>query len=168
MEKGIILLNEGGLLSYIVPHTWTSLESFFEIRKYILNNCNVLKLVHLPKKVFLDATVETTIFIVSKGLNSRVRDGNEIVVESLTDRGEITFFKKFKQFQIKSNYLYNFGLYIDNFDTNLLNKIKHRGERLGNLIEFLYGLKTGDDQKFVFDEPKFRECRKLLRSKDIG
>jgi type I restriction-modification system DNA methylase subunit len=168
MEKGIILLNEGGLLSYIVPHTWTSLESFFEIRKYILNNCKVLKLVHLPKKVFLDATVETTIFIMSKGLNSRVRDGNEIVVESLTDRGEITFFKKFKQFQIKSNYLYNFGLYIDKFDTNLLNKIKDRGERLGNFIEFHYGLKTGDDQKFVFDEPKFRECRKLLRSKDIG
>ena len=168
MEKGIILLNEGGLLSYIVPHTWTSLESFYEIRKYILNNCKVQKLVHLPKKVFLDATVETTIFIISKESNSQLRDKNEIVVESLTDRGEIAFFKKFKQFQIKSNYLYNFGLYVDNFATNLLNKIKHRGERLGNLIEFLYGLKTGDDQKFVFDEPKFSECRKLLRSKDIG
>jgi len=89
-------------------------------------------------------------------------------VESLTDRRGITFFKKFKQSQIRSNYLCNFGLYIDEFATNLLNKIKHRGERLGNYIEFLYGLKTGDDQKFLFDEPKFMECRKLLRSKDIG
>lgn len=32
MEKGITLLKEKGLFAFIVPHTWISLESFFEIR----------------------------------------------------------------------------------------------------------------------------------------
>lgn len=66
MEKGIDLLKDGGLFSFIVPHTWTSLESFQEIRKYILDNCRVIKLVQSPKKVFQDATVETTIFVLKK------------------------------------------------------------------------------------------------------
>lgn len=66
MERGIGLLKEGGLFSFIVPHTWISLESFYEIRRYILENCKVVKLVQLPKKVFKDATVETTIFVLTK------------------------------------------------------------------------------------------------------
>jgi type I restriction-modification system DNA methylase subunit len=66
MEKGIDIIREGGYFSFIVPHTWTSLESFYEIRKYILENCKVVKLVQLPKKVFQDATVETCIFVLSK------------------------------------------------------------------------------------------------------
>jgi len=168
MEKGINLLREGGLFSFIVPHTWTSLESFYEIRKYILENCKVLKLVRLPKKVFQDATVETTIFILAKEPNKKNRDNNKIVVEALNEKGDITFVKKFTQSQITNNYLYNFELYTEEYANKILYKVKQTGERLGNLIDFVYGLKTGDDQKFLFDEPKNNECKKLLRSKDIG
>ena len=49
----------------------------------------------------------------------------------------------------------------------LLKKIKNNGERLGNLINFFYGLKTGDDSKFIHRLKKNDECKKLLRSKDI-
>jgi type I restriction-modification system DNA methylase subunit len=168
MEKGINLLREGGLFSFIVPHTWTSLESFYEIRKYILENCKVLKLVRLPKKVFQDATVETTIFILAKEPNKKNRDNNKIVVDALNEKGDITFVKKFTQSQITNNYSYNFELYTEEYANKILYKVKQTGERLGNLIDFVYGLKTGDDQKFLFDEPKNNECKKLLRSKDIG
>lgn len=168
MEKGINLLREGGLFSFIVPHTWTSLESFYEIRKYILENCKVLKLVRLPKKVFQDATVETTIFILAKEPNKKNRDNNKIVVEALNEKGDITFVKKFTQSQITNNYLYNFELYTEEYANKILYKVKQTGERLDNLIDFFYGLKTGDDHNFLFDEPKNNECKKLLRSKDIG
>ena len=168
MEKGINLLKEGGLFSFIVPHTWTSLESFYEIRKYILGNCKVLKLVRLPKKVFQDATVETTIFILAKEPNKKNRDNNKIVVEALNEKGDITFVKKFTQSQITNNYSYNFELYTEEYANKILYKVKQTGERLDNLINFFYGLKTGDDHNFLFDEPKNNECKKLLRSKDIG
>ena len=168
MEKGINLLREGGLFSFIVPHTWTSLESFYEIRKYILENCKVLKLVRLPQKVFQDATVETTIFILAKEPNKKNRDNNKIVVEALNEKRDITFVKKFTQSQITNNYSYNFELYTEEYANKILYKVKQTGERLDNLIDFFYGLKTGDDHNFLFDEPKNNECKKLLRSKDIG
>ena len=168
MEKGINLMKHKGRFSFIVPHTWTSLESFYEIRKFILNNCKIIKLIQLPKKVFQDATVETCIFVLSKENESVKRDKNIVRVEKLTERGEISVIKDFTQSDIYKNHLYNFQLYTEQEGNSILNKIKKSGERLGDFIEFFYGLKTGDDDKFIFDEPKNKDCMKLIRSKDIG
>ncbi|MFA5778505.1 MAG: N-6 DNA methylase, partial [Elusimicrobiota bacterium] len=170
MERGIDLLKEGGLFSFIVPHTWTSLESFFEIRKYIMENCRIVKLVQLPQKVFQEATVETTIFVLQKEKNKSKskRNNNKIIVESLNEIGNSIFVKKFSQKQILSNHLYNFELYTDVIANTLLNKIKSKGKLLETFIEFCYGLKTGDDEKFLSQESKNDNYRKLLRSKDIG
>lgn len=168
MEKGINLMRQKGRFSFIVPHTWTSLESFYEIRKFILNNCKIIKLVQLPKKVFQDATVETCIFVLSKENDLAKRDKNIVRVEKLTERGEISIIKDFTQSDIYKNHLYNFQLYAEQEGNSILNKIKTSGERLGDFVYFFYGLKTGDDDKFIFDEPKNKECMKLIRSKDIG
>jgi len=167
MEKSIGLLKEGGLFSFIVPHTWTSLESFYEIRRYILDTCKVVKLVQLPKKVFQTATVETTIFLLKKEKNESERNSNSISVESLDEIGNVKFVKKFKQSQIKDNHLCNFELYSEEAGKDILKKIEKNGIRLGDFIDFFYGLKTGEDSKFIFDSPKNSECKKLLRSKDI-
>jgi len=168
MEKGINLLKEQGLFSFIVPHTWISLESFFEIRKYILNKCKILKLVQLPKKVFQDATVETTIFVLQREDTQRKRDNNKIIVESLDEERNVEFIKEFKQSKIKKNHLYNFELYTMNKASSILEEIREKSIDLGDLVVFLYGLKTADDKKFIFNEQKNDECKRLLRSKDVG
>jgi len=168
MEKGINLLKEQGLFSFIVPHTWISLESFFEIRKYILNKCKVLKLVQLPKKVFQDATVETTIFVLERENSQRKRDNNIIIVESLDQEGNVKFVKEFKQSKIKKNHLYNFELYTAKEANSILEKIREKSVNLGDLVVFLYGLKTADDKKFIFNERKNDEYKRLVRSKNVG
>lgn len=168
MEKGINLIRNKGRFSFIVPHTWTSLESFYEIRKFILENCRIIKLVQLPKKVFQDATVETCIFVLCKENDSTKRDKNIVRVERLTERGDFSVIKEFTQSEIYKNHLYNFQLYAEQEGNNILNKIKKSGKRLGEFVKFFYGLKTGDDDKFLFGEPKNKECMKLIRSKDIG
>jgi type I restriction-modification system DNA methylase subunit len=63
MEKGLSLTKLSGLFSYIVPRTWTSLESFTKIREYVIDNAKVCRLTQLPNKVFATATVETCIFL---------------------------------------------------------------------------------------------------------
>jgi adenine-specific DNA-methyltransferase len=167
MEKGINLMKNKAIFSFIVPYTWTSLESFYEIRKFILNTCKIIKLVQLPKKVFQEATVETCIFVLSKESNLIKRNKNIIKVEKLTERSEISVMKEFNQSDIYKNHLYNFQLYSEKDGNYILNKIKQSGERLGNFVNFFYGLKTGDDDKFIFDEPKNKEYVKLIRSKDV-
>jgi type I restriction-modification system DNA methylase subunit len=167
MEKGIELIKQDGLFSFIVPHTWTSLESFFEIRKYIVDNCRILKLVQLPKKVFQDATVETCIFVLSKEKSKNKRDKNKIVVERLNEKSEIIHIKEFSQDRIKNNHLYNFELYSEATGQDLLDKIKNKGKPLDKYVNFFYGLKTADDDKFIFNNKNNDNCKKLLRSKDI-
>jgi len=168
MEKGINLIRQRGRFSFIVPHAWTSLESFFEIRKFILENCKILKLVQLPKKVFQDATVETCIFVLCKEKSLTKRSKNIVRVERLTERGGISVIKDFIQSEIYKNHLYNFQLYAEQKGTSILSKIKKSGKRLGEFVNFFYGLKTGEDDKFIFEEPKYKECKEIVRSRDIG
>jgi len=168
MEKGINLLKNGGIFSFIVPHTWTSLESFYEIRKFILETCKIIKLIQLPKKVFKKATVEACIFIFAKENDLQAREENEVIVEKFDESGKVTIVKKFQQSKIKTNHLYNFELYSEEAGNEILNKVKKQGTELENLVKFSYGLKTGDDEKFIVNFEKNSDCKKLLRSKNIS
>lgn len=168
MEKGIELIKDGGKFSFIIPNTWTSLESFYEIRKCILDNCRIIRLVQLPKKVFQDATVETCIFVLSKENDIKKREKNIVKVERLKETGETFQIKEFNQYEIYKNHLYNFQLYSEQEGNSILNKIKKVGLRLGDFVEFYYGLKTGDDDKFISDEAKNKDYMKLVRSKDVS
>ena len=167
MEKSITLLKQGGFFSFIVPHTWISLESFYDIRKFVLENCRVMKLVQLPKKVFQEATVETTIFVLVKESNKQRRNENSITVEALDEKGNLTFVKRFTQEHIWSNHLLNFELYLEKKAENLFEKIRSNNDILKNQVIFFYGLKTGDDRKFLSRSERNSDYRKLLLSKDI-
>jgi type I restriction-modification system DNA methylase subunit len=167
IEKGIRLLKQGGLISFIVPHTWISLESFCLIRKFILDNCKVLKLVQLPKKVFQDATVETCIFIFQKEANQRRRTNNEIVVEQLDEQRKVTEIKRIKQRKLEKNYLYNFELYSDESSTDIITRI-NRLPKLREFVDFSYGLKTGDDEKFISKSIQDENSKPLVRSAHIS
>jgi len=168
IEQGIRLVKNGRFFSFIVPISWTSNESFYELRKLILNTCKIIKLVQLPKKVFKNATVETCIFIFEKDENPKARDNNEVIVEKLDETGKVTLVKRFKQSKIKSNHLFNFELYAEAEGNEILNKIKKQKKSLEDLVNFSYGLKTADDEKFVFNNMKNDECKKLLRSQNIS
>ncbi len=166
VEKGINLLKFGGLLSFILPHNWTSLESFYFLRKFILDNCKIIKLVQLPKKVFEDASIETCIILVMKEKDIKKRERNEIIIEKLNENGQVTAIRKYFQKEINNNHLCNFGLYIDS-SNDILNKVKNIGVKLETLVDFSYGLKTGDDNKFIFKNNLKEDYKKILRSKDI-
>jgi len=74
MKLGAKLLNKKSqaLFSYIVPVSWlTSTKSYIkEIRKILLSQVFVEKLIILPFKIFKDAYVETMIFVLSNEKNN--------------------------------------------------------------------------------------------------
>jgi len=168
MQQGIRLLRNGGYFSFIVPHTWTSLKSFYGIRQFVYETCKVLRLVQLPKKVFQEATVQTCIFVFQKDADKLQRENNTVVVERLNEKGEVEFVKQFPQSRIAQNYLYNFELYAESSGTGLFEKLKAAGLKLESVVDFSYGLKTGDDERFIADKQKNSDYKRLLRSKDIG
>jgi adenine-specific DNA-methyltransferase len=163
MEKGIILIKRDGIFGFIVPHTWTSLESFTSIRKYILNNCSIIQLAQLPKKVFADATVETCIFVFEKQINNK----QIIHINNIDMNGKVTFIRKFPQNEIKNAHLYNFQLYGRDAGQEIIEKIRNIGIPLNKYIRFVYGFKTADDDKFISQKKVNKDYKLFIRSADI-
>jgi len=164
MEKGINLVKEQGLFGFIVPHNWTSLESFTAIRKYVLESCLVVQLVQLPKKVFADATVETCIFIFQKKNESK---NHFINIFNVDKDKNVTFIRKLLQNDIQKAHLYNFQLYGRDAGYEIIEKIKNNGLPLGNYVSLVYGFKTADDEKFISSKKINKDYKLFIRSADI-
>ena len=165
MERGLEYLTGNGLVTFIVPHTWTSLESFSGIRKLFATMTQVLRLVQLPKKVFDDATVETCIFLVQKHNSPAVN--HEIQVERLAENGDRTSVRRFLQSEIPRQHLHNFQLYARETTSSLSEKLKAKAKELGALVDFVYGFKTADDDRFIHADPKNKDCKSFIRSAAI-
>lgn len=64
-EKGIRLLKSKGSLSYITPNTYLTNKYIKPLRKYIVDNCSVKKIIN-HDKVFDSASVDTATIIMTK------------------------------------------------------------------------------------------------------
>jgi adenine-specific DNA-methyltransferase len=166
MERSIDLLGPGGRIGYIVPHTWTSLESFEEIRKKLVHETKVNLLTQLPKRVFRDATVETCIFVAERSARSK-SPRNPIRIERLEANGATTLVREFPQGEIPKEHLHNFQLYAQADTGSMARKIRKITRPLEEYVEFVYGFKTADDEKFIHSERRHRESKPFIRSAAI-
>jgi len=66
VEKGFYLLNKKGMLSFIIPNNWLSLETAAEFRHFILTDTFSIIVINSRDKVFKDASVDTSILIFAK------------------------------------------------------------------------------------------------------
>lgn len=64
IERGLGLLRENGVLTYITSDTWTSLGYFRKLRKLIYENYNLLAISKTLYNVFETATVDTNIYFI--------------------------------------------------------------------------------------------------------
>ena len=64
-EKGINLLRQNGVLCYITPNTFFSNKYIRPLRKYILDNCRIHKIINYDK-VFQSASVDTATIVLTK------------------------------------------------------------------------------------------------------
>lgn len=167
MERGLKLLKNNGLFSYIVPKTWTSLESFEKIRILFLHNSSINTLTQLPKKVFRTATVETCIFNIKRSDNKENNLKTKILVEKIDENMNIQKIREFVQGEIEKEHLHNFQLYKSDLSTSILSKFKKTCLPLSEYVDFVYGFKTGDDDMFLSQSKDSDEYEPFIRSADI-
>lgn len=81
VERSIELLNEKGILAFILPDNFLVGYYFYKIRKHILDTCKILEIV-LCKKNFWNAdSGHPTLLILQKESNKTKRDNNQITVK---------------------------------------------------------------------------------------
>ena len=167
MEKALRLVKPKGLISYIVSDGWLRLDSFEKIRQYILQNASIIKIVDFTKDVFDSATVKTCIFILKEGAikNNNVQSA---VIDDKVDLNNIAY-HSICQEAFNNTYKNVFDLSIDDFSTMLKNKMQSGSNPLGALFSLAFGLKTGDDERFLTFNPSISsDCKKLVRGADIN
>ena len=167
MEKAIELVKHNGLTSFIVSDGWLRLDSFEKIRNYILQNTSVLRIVDFTKDVFESATVKTCIFVFHK----KLIDSNIVqaaVIEDIADLNNIDY-NHIRQDAFTATYKNVFDLSIDDSSTALKNRMLSISHSLGESFSLAFGLKTGDDERFLTFNPSISpDCKKLVRGADVS
>ena len=167
IEKALKLVKQKGLTSFIVSDGWLRLDSFEKIRQYILQNASVLNIVDFTKDIFESATVKTCIFIFKEGAIERNIVQSAVMDENV-DLNNIAY-HSICQEAFNNTYKNVFDLSIDESSTMLKNKMQSGSQTLGTLFSLAFGLKTGDDERFLTFNPSIStDCKKLIRGADVN
>jgi hypothetical protein len=130
------MLKEGAYLGFIVPNTWLTIDTFSQLRKFILENSGELQIINIYDKVFQDANVDTCLLIFKKTSPSKVtlgefRDGEFNMVDKLSP-------SKFKD----NKYIINISLTKSKDKGYLLQKINASSKMLNEYATISTGIKA--------------------------
>jgi len=170
VEKATQVIKQGGFLSYILSKGWMQLDSFHALRAFLLSEHRVIQLVEIPFRVFASAQVDTGILVVQRSAQAEKRKASQVAVISAERSGSEATFHPVRAIAQSA-----FSTTFQNvFDTSIspeTARIKKRMEsdgRLGDVFDISFGIKTGDDGKFLHRQPWLHpEDRKLLRGENV-
>lgn len=90
IEKAIKILENSGTLSLIIPYPMLSQNYAMLIRKFILQNCNILSIYDVSEVKVFEAMVSTCILVIQRNINQKERESNLISIrKSITDLSSI-------------------------------------------------------------------------------
>jgi len=167
IEKGGQLLRPRGRLAYIVSNGWLRLNSFQALRRHLLDFFQIEELVELPFKVFKDAQVTTGIFVVQR---NRAAAQHCIAINRATPRLETATFapvKRIPQRTFEETFQNVFDISIEPATENVKQRMRG-GPRIGDHYQVCFGLKSGDDSRFLHHTVGLhKEDRPLLRGENV-
>ncbi len=166
IERAVKMLQQGGQLAFIVSNGILRLDSFEQIRAFLLSETNLGKIIDFDKDVFESATVKTCILI----LEHTLKDRNRVYVGSASAAEQIASLDlcPIQQRCFADNYKRIFDLSADASVDGLKAKIRNETQQLGDIFTLSFGLKTGDDDKFLSLKAETKQHHKLLRGENIG
>ena len=139
IEKSIKLLKKEGALGFIIPDVWLKVESATKLRKFILENTYVKKIIHIKGETFDDVAVESSIFILEKT--------NEIgETEVCTDFNKLDY-SSFSQKDWLQNKNYEFEIFSDKKVKKILEKIHIDSKILDIISDIKAGLQAYETGK---------------------
>ena len=142
IEKGIEILSENGILSFINPNSMLVNDSYTKLRNLIFSK--ITHIVKLPDNIFEEAKVETIIFEIKNSENKI----NLVDVIKYNKNEKITSIDENKAIKIyKSDWNTkekHFNIYISKREKEILNKIENESLKLENIADFTLGITPYD------------------------
>ncbi len=160
------LLKEDGILGFIISNTWTSIQSFENLRKMILENTIVEHIVPLELGVFSDATVVPIILVVKKTSDKKAILKNRIKILKF-ENNQFILDKEIPQklFLESQSYIFSFSRTLGS--QTIFEKLKKDCVLLGDIALFSLGIKSADNDKFVSLSKKDNDSKKVIKGRYI-
>lgn len=150
------LLKQNGVFSYITTNTIYYLDKYSQVRKKAFLANKIVSLLELEKQVFADAPdIVPAIYVLQKNIkrNNIIR----LYKSSETRRNyDLVDFEGFTvnnieqdKFEVKTDFVFN--LSTNEAKENLLQKVSQL-EPIKKSFKVVYGIKTGDNERFLSKE----------------
>jgi len=153
LERSLKLLNNVGITGLITPNTWLAVLNSKAVREYLLKNTNFKEIKQLTKYIFDSAPDITPIILFLTKENNKQNVCKAYTTEE-TKITAINFKTSFESISIKQNTWLNtkgfvVNLYLNTGVIALFEKTKRNSVELGKLSKVVYGIKTGDNKKYL-------------------
>jgi len=161
------LIPVGGFLTYIIPHTLLSNDSFAKLRKFLLTECSILQVIDIGPSVFSGASNETMTFLVSKGAPEK---NHKVWVRNTTasefPEGDPEF--RIPQDKWLDNAKFSWPVRISGVRYELIDMLARGSTPLGSLCTINQGLRTGDNSRYIRTTREGAKWKPVVGGKDIG
>jgi type I restriction-modification system DNA methylase subunit len=163
LKKSIDLLQDGGVISFILPESILNVKTHKDIRDIILNNTHIKKVSYLSR-VFKNVFTPVIRLDLKKSKNEN--DLIEICKENESYAAE--------QSKWKNNIDFVFDIHADSFDTSIIDKIFNvHHTTLSGQADWALGIVTGNNKAYLTGEKqegfeeiyKGKEVEKLVLNK---
>lgn len=167
-EKGVNILRNGGYFGYITPNPYLMNIRLSKLRKFLLDTCDIKKIINTGQDVFGGAKVDTAIAILNKDDVETKRNRNIVEIYSKVNN---KFQHELEKDIVQNKYLaednYIFNVNITTKEWNLIEKINRFG-KLGEISRVSFGLQTKDKKKYVKDKPLNENWKPCIDGKNIN
>jgi adenine-specific DNA-methyltransferase len=164
IHRGISLLKQGGLLGFIIPNTFLTQEYYRELRKFILDTCQIIAVVTLEEMPFEAAVVENVVIILRRESSFTIREQNRVLVTELGKGKE----HRVPQSLLKETFNYSFVVHLSTQLNTFRDKINARSTKLGGLVNINQAIALKYDRNScLFKEPRDDRYKKVLDGRDI-
>lgn len=164
IQKGNELLNNNGLLTYILPSTLLLNSTFSKTRRYLLTKTTLIYLIELRLKVFESAEIGGNLILgftrekpeeaIIKCSTLKELDFKNLVFEFINQR----IFSEHDE----SKFMFNKNDY-----KGLVELLSKDTLPLGQIVKIYQGVITGDNNRFLSKEKIDDRYRPILRGRDI-
>ncbi|WP_346662182.1 Eco57I restriction-modification methylase domain-containing protein [uncultured Methanobrevibacter sp.] len=130
MEKGVNILKESGLLSFIIPNTLLRVTSYKNIRKFLVDNVTINEITDLSSGIFKGVTTSSIIFTFS---NNPSKLNNFVSIKKDLSNN---LYNQVKQKDF-TNHGFIYNIFCKPHERIIINKLKENSISLGEISKYL-------------------------------
>lgn len=142
IHRASMMLQEGGLLGYIVPNTWIADIYASAFRKFLRENFRIILVVQLPEKAkaFYKVTQSTTILVLKKDTKQKENYAFKLadrMIDDITNLATVVTFKDrlIEDAAFGEDDFHKFVLSPDDVAYSFIKKMRNGVEFLGTIVE---------------------------------